>query len=55
MARRKWVLVWVVAAGVAGLSLGICGYAEWAGHWRTDLPTRLYFEPIPHANKFTHS
>jgi polyferredoxin len=52
--RRKSVPAWVVGAGVAVLFLGICGYAQWTGHWRTDLPSRLYFELIPHANEFTH-
>jgi polyferredoxin len=52
--RKTRVPAWVVAAGVAGLFLGICGYAQWTGHWSTDLPSKLYFELIPHANEFTH-
>jgi len=52
--RKRRVPAWVMAAGVAALFLGICGYAQWTGHWRTDLPSRLYFELIPHANEFTH-
>jgi polyferredoxin len=52
--RRKRVPAWAFAAGVAFLFLGICGYAQWSGHWRTDLPSRMYFELIPHANEFTH-
>jgi hypothetical protein len=43
-----------MAAVVAGLFLGICGYARWSGQWHTDLPSRLYFELIPKANEFTH-
>ena len=43
-----------MAAGVAVLFVGICGMAQWAGHWRTDLPSKVYFELIPHANEFTH-
>ena len=45
---------WAIAAVVAGLFLGICGYAHWSGHWRTDLPDRMYFELIPHADEFSH-
>ena len=52
--RRQRVAAWAIAAGAAGLFLGVCGYAQWSGHWRTDLPSRLYFELIPHANEFTH-
>jgi len=52
--RRRRVPAWAVAAGTAALFLGICGYARWAGHWRTDLPSQVYFELIPHANEFTH-
>ena len=40
--------------GAAVLFVGICGYARWTGHWRTDLPERTYMELIPHANEFTH-
>ena len=52
--RRRRVPAWAVAAGVAALFLGICGYARWNGHWRTDLPSQTYFELIPHASEFTH-
>ncbi|HEY2018358.1 MAG TPA: 4Fe-4S binding protein [Bryobacteraceae bacterium] len=52
--RKRRVPAWAMAAGVAVLFLGICGYARWTGHWNTDLPSRLYFELIPHANEFTH-
>ena len=52
--RRRRVPAWAVAAGVAVLFLGVCGYARWTGHWRTDLPSSTYFELIPHANEFTH-
>ena len=53
-AGRRKVPVWVMAAGIAVLFLGICGYARWSGHWRTDLPSRIYFELIPNANEFGH-
>ncbi len=52
--RKRRVSPWAVAAGVAVLFLGVCGYARWSGHWRTDLPGSTYFEMIPHANEFTH-
>jgi polyferredoxin len=52
--RHKRVPGWAIAAGTALLFLGITGYARWSGHWRTDLPSRVYFELIPRANEFTH-
>ena len=52
--RRMRAPAWVIAAGVAAIFLGVCGAAQWGGHWRTDLPSRVYFELIPHANEFTH-
>jgi polyferredoxin len=51
---KRRVPAWVVAAGVAAIFLGVCGYARFSGYWHTDLPSRLYFEMIPHANEFTH-
>jgi hypothetical protein len=48
------VPAWAVAAGVAAIFLGICGWAQWAGYWRTDLPSRVYFDLIPRASEFTH-
>jgi polyferredoxin len=52
--RAKRVPAWAVAAGIAALFLGVCGYARLTGHWRTDLPRSTYFELIPHASEFTH-
>jgi polyferredoxin len=52
--RRRPVPGWAVAAGVATLFLGLAGYAQWSGNWRTDLPDRVYQNLIPHANEFTH-
>jgi len=52
--RHRRVPAWAVAAGVAALFLGVCGYARWTGHWNTDLPSRTYFELVPHANEFQH-
>jgi polyferredoxin len=51
---RRRVPAWAIAALVAGLFLGICGYARWSGHWRTDLPQQVYFELIPRAAEFEH-
>ncbi len=48
------VQAWAVAAGIAALFLGICGYARITGHWHTNLPNRAYFELVQHANEFTH-
>ena len=51
---RRRVPAWAMAAAIAIVFLGVCGYARWSGHWRTDLPSHVYFELIPHANEFTH-
>ncbi len=51
---KKRVPAWAFAAGVAALFLGVYGWAQWSGHWRTDLPARIYSQLIPHANEFTH-
>ena len=51
---RRRVPAWAMAAGIAALFLGICGAAQWAGYWRTDLPSEIYFRLVPHANEFTH-
>ena len=45
---------WAVAAGVMALFVGVYAFGQATGHWRTDLPARLYFELIPHANEFAH-
>ncbi|HLY18605.1 MAG TPA: 4Fe-4S binding protein [Bryobacteraceae bacterium] len=52
--RRRTVPAWMMGAAAAVLFLGICGYARWAGYWHTDLPERVYFELVPHANEFSH-
>jgi polyferredoxin len=52
--RKRRVPAWALAAGVAVVFLGVCGYARLTGHWHTSLPERLYFELIPKANQFTH-
>jgi polyferredoxin len=52
--RARRVPAWAVAAGIAGLFLGVYGYARLSGHWHTNLPSSTYFDLIPHANEFTH-
>jgi polyferredoxin len=52
--RAKRVPAWAMAAGIAALFLGVCGYARVTGHWHTNLPSSTYLDLIPHANEFTH-
>lgn len=52
--RKKRVPAWAVACGVALLFLGATAYAKWTGHWRTDVPTQVYFRLIPQASELTH-
>jgi polyferredoxin len=52
--RKRRVPAWVVAGGVAAIFFAFVGYAQWTGHWGTDLPSRVYFELIPRANEYTH-
>lgn len=52
--RKRRVPAWAVAAGIAAVFLGVCAWAQWTGHWRTDLPSRVYFELIPYAHEFAH-
>jgi len=52
--RRVRVPAWAIAAGIAIIFLGLTGYARLSGHWRTDLPTVVYQQLIPHANEFEH-
>jgi len=51
---RRRMPGWVVAATVAVLFLGAYGYAQWGGHWHTNLPDQVYRELIPRANEFEH-
>lgn len=52
--RRRRVPAWAIAAGIAAVFLGVCAWAQWTGHWRTDLPSRVYVELVPHAHEFGH-
>jgi polyferredoxin len=51
---RHRIPAWAVALGVAAIFLGVCGYAQWTGRWRTNLPERAYWELVPRANEFSH-
>jgi polyferredoxin len=52
--RAKRVPAWAVAAGIAAIFLGVCGYARLTGHWHTNVPSSTCFDLIPRANEFTH-
>ncbi len=52
--KKRAVPAWAMAAGIAILFLGVAGYAQWSGYWRTDLPSEIYFELIPRAGEFGH-
>jgi polyferredoxin len=52
--RRKRLPGWAVAAGVAALFVGVCGWAQWMGYWDTHLPQSVYFRLIPKAHEFSH-
>ncbi len=52
--KRRRIPAWAMATGIAALFLGIVGYAQWTGHWRTDIPERVYSALIPRAGEFTH-
>jgi polyferredoxin len=52
--KTRRVPAWAMAAGMAVLFLGVVGYAQHAGYWRTDLPSRLLFDLVPRAQEFTH-
>ncbi len=52
--RKRRIPTWAMAAGIAILFLGVVGYAQWAGHWQTDIPSRVYFDLVPRANEFAH-
>jgi polyferredoxin len=52
--KKRRVPAWAMAAGMAVLFLGVVGYAQHAGYWRTDLPSRVLFDLVPRAQEFTH-
>jgi ferredoxin len=52
--RKQRMPAWALAADVAAVFIGVVALAQWAGHWRTDLPSRVYHDLIPRAQEFTH-
>lgn len=54
LAGRRRVPLWVMAGGVAVLFLGCVAIGQFTGHWRTDLPERIYMQLVPRANQFEH-
>ncbi len=54
--RPNWrkVPAWALAAGIAVLFLGVVGWAQVTGHWKTDIPREIYMELIPQAQYLTH-
>ena len=45
---------WAFAAGVAVLFFGMVGFAKTLGHWRSDVPSAVYKQLVPHANEASH-
>jgi len=52
--RKRRAPAWAMAAGMALVFLGVIAYAQWTGAWRTDLPSRIYFDLVPRASEFAH-
>ncbi len=51
---RARVPAWAFAAALAMIFFGFVGYARFTGHWRTDVPSHVYFELVPQAQEFGH-
>lgn len=45
---------WAFAAGVAALFFGIIGFAKVEGYWKSDVPSNVYKQLVPHANEASH-
>jgi polyferredoxin len=52
--RRRAVPAWMIATAAAALFLGGYAYANWTGHWQTELPQQMFAYLIAHAQEFTH-
>ncbi len=52
--RRRAVPAWAVAAGIAGVFLGLVGAARLAGRWHTELPAAVTFDLVPRAAELRH-
>ena len=45
---------WAFAAGVAVLFFGMVGVAKVEGYWKSDVPSSVYQQLVPHANEANH-
>jgi ferredoxin len=52
--KRRPVPAWAIAAAAALLFVGIVGWAQSAGYWKTDLASQALFDLVPRAQEFTH-
>jgi len=52
--ERRPVRTWAFAAGVAVLFFGIVGFAKTEGYWKSDIPSAVYRQLVPHANEASH-
>jgi polyferredoxin len=52
--RRKRIMPWMIAAGIAVLFCGIVGMAKWEGKWKSAIPDAVYQELIPHLDELSH-
>lgn len=51
---KRALPAWAMAAGIALIFFGIVGWAQWAGHWHTNIPSSVYQDLIPRAHDFSH-
>jgi ferredoxin len=52
--RRRRLPAWAVGAGIAVIFLAVCGWAQWNGYWRANIPSEVYFDLVPRAHEFGH-
>jgi ferredoxin len=52
--KKRRLPAWVLALGIAGLFLGIVGFAKTAGYWNGDVPDTVYRQLVPNANEVSH-
>ncbi len=45
---------WAMAAAIVVIFCGATGWAMYAGHWQTHVPSDVYRELIPRAHEFSH-
>jgi len=51
---KRRVPAWAMAAAIAAIFCGATGWAMWAGHWQTHVPSDVYRDLIPRAHQFSH-